>query len=112
MTGSRARATSASGHRGTRSASTRLPACSALFRVRIIEPRYRLRLQLVPCLAGHLLDKPPAHLFAHGLEFLVLLRIDERLELLVKGDADRPQALDLLECAERRVLLQRLQLLQ
>ena len=56
-------------------------------------------------LPGHLLDHPPPEVFAQGLELLLLLGVEQRLELLVEGHADLPQPLDFLQGAERGVFL-------
>src|SRR5215475_9156707 len=95
-------------------ASSALPPQPHRLRVllqRLEVPRCR-PFQLGSRLARHLVEHPAPHPFAHGLELRLLFRVEQRLDLLVEGDTDLPQLLDLLRSTERRVLLQRLQLLQ
>src|SRR5271165_1680581 len=61
--------------------------------------------------AAHLLDHVATHLVPHSLEFLLLGWIEDRHDFGVDGGADLLQLLDLLQRLERRVLLQRADLL-
>src|SRR5262245_1360252 len=53
------------------------------------------RFHLASRLARHFVEHSAPHPFAQGLELRLLFRVEQRLDLLVEGDADLPQLLDL-----------------
>src|SRR5512143_3122330 len=88
---------------GTASLPSQLPPAGwsgELSALQLMEIFDRVFFQLTGSLARHLLDELFPHLFAHGLELQLLLRIKERLDLFVEGDANFPQTLDLLQATE------------
>src|SRR4030095_9627255 len=62
-------------------------------------------------LSRHLHEHPPPQRYAHFLKLRLLLRIEQWLDLLVNGDADAPQLLELLRTTELGVALECLQFL-
>ena len=54
----------------------------------ISEPRTELGLDILLRLARCLRDQPPPKLLAQLLKLLMLIWIDQRLQLLVKGNTD------------------------
>ena len=69
-------------------------------------------LRLLQALAGRLLEDPSPHLYTQFLEPLLLVRVEQRRDLLVERDAELAQGLHLLQPAELGVRLQRTELLE
>ena len=67
-------------------------------------------LDFLPQLGPGLLDESPAQPLAHGLVLLLLLRVEQRHDLVIDAAGDLPQLLDFVHRAQRGIVLQRLQI--